>query len=131
MSDDIVKGFVDAADPRFAEIVTALDVAIVSSEERLTPAVKWGHLTYGLDGDFHHWICALAVTKKWVSLRFHFGGLLSDPDQVFRAGASKFLRSIDYVKAEEVDAGLVGRYVREALSRLDYFKANWKRLNAE
>jgi hypothetical protein len=119
MSDDIVRGFLRAAEPRFAEIVTALDVAIVSCEERLTPAVKWGHLTYGLDGDVHNWICAIAVTKKWVSLRFHFGGLMSDPDQVFRAGASKFLRSIDYVKAEEVDAGLVGRYVSEALSRLE------------
>jgi hypothetical protein len=131
MRDEIVREFAEGADPEFAEIVTALDVAIVSSEGRLTPAVKWGHLTYGLDGDFHHWICAIAVTKRWVSLRFHFGGLLSDPDQVFRAGASKFLRSIDYVRAEDVDAGLVDRYVREALSRLDYFKANWKRLSEE
>ena len=34
---------------------------------------KWGQLTFTLDGDWHHWICALSPTKKAVKLVIHKG----------------------------------------------------------
>ncbi|MEW6184058.1 MAG: DUF1801 domain-containing protein [Bacillota bacterium] len=115
-------------DTRFAPVVMALDRAVSDADSKITAAIKWRQLTYALAGDFHHWICAIAVTKKAVSLRFHFGGLLDDPHNVFRAGSSKFLRSIDFASANDLDPQLVTDYVRRALSRLDYFKANWRKL---
>ncbi len=93
-----MRGFTERVAPgfspeRFGETARALDAVISASDEGLAPAVKrGGALTYAKDGDMHHWICAVAVTKKWVSLRFHFGGLLSDPDNVDDELVTRYVR---------------------------------------
>lgn len=129
MAERVVDEFVAAADPAFAAVVRAVDDAVWGAAD-LARAVKWRKLTYARDGDFHHWICAIAVSRTRVTLTFHFGGLLDDEAQAFRVGSSKFLRMLDFVTADQVDADLIGRYVEQALSRLDYFKANWRTLTA-
>jgi hypothetical protein len=40
------------------------------------------------------------------------------------------MRMLDYTSAEAVDASLIARRVTEAVARLDYFKANWQRVQA-
>ncbi len=42
-------------------------------------AVKWGRLTFTVKGNWHHWLCAIAVTKRGAHLVFHKGSLLDDP----------------------------------------------------
>lgn len=123
-----LDAFISNVDPRFAPVVISLDRAISDADPGLTAAVKWRQLTYALAGDFHHWICAIAVTKKAVGLRFHFGGLLDDPQGVFRTGSSRFLRTIDIASIDDLDPQLVADTVRRAISRLDYFKAHWREL---
>ncbi len=56
--------------------------------------------------------------------------LLADPEGAFRQGTSKFMRRLDYTSPTAVDAGLIARRVTEAIARLDYFKANWQRIQA-
>lgn len=129
MSESALAEYLAGARPDAAPIVTAIDAAIRAAAP-LATAIKWRQLTYGVDGDFHHWICALAVTKKQVTLNFHFGALLADPEGAFRQGTSKFMRMLDYTSPEAVDAGLIARRVTEAVARLDYFKANWQRIQA-
>ncbi|HEY5629917.1 MAG TPA: hypothetical protein VIR16_10435, partial [Candidatus Limnocylindrales bacterium] len=63
-------------------------------------------------GDFHHWICGIATTRKGATLQFHFGGLLPDPDDVLTAGASRFLRKLEFPSAEMVDADLIAGFTR-------------------
>jgi hypothetical protein len=126
MSSDFLNNFLGSVDPAIAPLVGALDAAISESGAGLDRAVKWKQLVYAKDHDFHHWICAVAPSRKKVSLRFHFGGLMSDSDEVFRAATGKFLRSIDYVNQADVDGDVVARYVHEALSRFEYFKTIWK-----
>jgi hypothetical protein len=122
----VIDDFLDEVDPALGTVVNAVDAAISRSGTRLDRAVKWKQLVYARDGDFHHWICAVAPSKKKVALRFHFGGLMSDPDAMFGPGTGKFVRSIDYTTETDVDAEVITRYVEEALSRLEHFKANWK-----
>ena len=117
--------FVAGIDRRFVPLVLALDRSVLAARADLDTRITYKMLTYALAGDFCHWICAMGVTKKAVCLQFLFGVLLDDPRGVLRAGTS-ILRTIDFASVEEVDAQLVADYVNEALSRLDYFKANWR-----
>lgn len=41
------------------------------------------------------------------------------------------MRMLDFESVEDVDAGLIGRRVREAATRLEYSKANWERIQRE
>jgi hypothetical protein len=124
--DTFLSGIRSDAGPTVIEVDAA-----VRSAAPLHSAIKWRQLLYGLDGDFHHWVCAIAVSKNRVTLNFYFGGLLPDSEGAFRVGTSKFMRMLDFDTPESVDAGLIGRRVRDALEQLEYFKANWKRIQAE
>lgn len=127
--ESALSTFLEKVRPDAHATVTALDVALRRAAE-LQSAIKWGKLTYAADDDFHHWICAVSVGKKQVTLTFHFGGLLPDPDGTFREGASKFLRMLDFDSPESVDPTAIARTVGDALGKLDYFKANWKAISA-
>ena len=129
MGESALSEFLAGARPDAAPVVSAIDAAIRAAAP-LESAIKWRQLTYGVGGDFHRWICAIAVTKKRVTLNFHFGALLADEEGAFRQGTSKFMRMLDYTSPAEVNAGLIGRRVVDAVSRLDYFKANWQRIQA-
>jgi len=127
--DSALSAFLAKVRPDAEATVIALDHAIRESAE-LDTAIKWGKLTYAAAGDFHHWICAMSVSKKQVTLAFHFGGLLPDPEGSFREGASKFLRMLDFDSPASVDMALVARTISDALGELDYFKKNWKAISA-
>ncbi len=90
----------------------------------------WGKLTYAVGGDFHHWICAMSVSKKQVTLTVHFGGLLPDPPAAFREGSSTFLRMLDFTTPDSIDDQLVAGTTTAALAELDYFIADWKAISA-
>ena len=91
-------------------------------------AVKWNQFTYAYNADFHHWICGISITKNAVGLNFHFGGLLDDPNGVFKSGSSAFLRKIEYRTIEDVNEGIILNFLSQALDRLEYFKENWKEI---
>jgi hypothetical protein len=127
---NLLQEFVQSAGPDFAAAVERIDAAIASTGLDLSQAIKWGQLTYARNGDFHHWICAVKITKKFVGLTFHFGGLLDDPAGVLIAGTSKFMRKIEYRAPAEVDPRVVRDFVAQAAARLEYFKAHWKEIQA-
>jgi hypothetical protein len=80
----------------------------------LAEAVKWGRLTFTVDGDWHHWLCAIAVTKRGVNLTFHKGALLDDPAGVLNGGG-RYVRQLPYEKAA-ADPDAVTALVREAIA---------------
>jgi hypothetical protein len=129
MTDDPFSTFCTKIRDDAEATVMALDTAISQNAE-LDRAIKWGKLTYALNGDFHHWICATSVSKTQVTVTFHFGGLLADPEHSFRQGSSAFLRMLDFTTPESIDAALVSRMVAAAVGRLDYFKAHWKEISS-
>ena len=77
---------------------------------------KWGRLTFTRGGDWHHWICAISVTKAGVRLTFHKGALLGDPRGVLE-GDGRYARAILFRSPDEVDAGVVTPILHEAAAR--------------
>ncbi len=128
MTHPALQDYLLTITPDFVPLVAAID-EVLRGEIGLDVAIKWKQPTYAYQGDYHHWICAVAVTRKGVSLRFHFGSLLQDKDGVLRTGTSKFMRSLDYRSLADFNKEL-SAFAREALSRLEYFKANWKEIQA-
>ena len=128
MDNEFVRKEMKEASPEFQQIVTRIMEIIDESGEELECAMKWGQLTYAKNGDFHHWIVGIKVTKKFVGLVFHFGGLLEDPGSVFIIGTSKFGRKITYQRIEEVDQDVILDFIRQAMGKFIYFREHWKEI---
>jgi hypothetical protein len=77
---------------------------------------KWGRLTFTRNGDWHHWLCAIATTRKAVKLVIHKGALLADPKGVME-GEGRYVRAIAFTSPEEVDVGVVAPILWEAAAR--------------
>lgn len=81
----------------------------------LDEAIKWNRLTFTAGADWHHWLCAVSVTKRAASLLFHKGVLLDDPGHLLE-GDGRYLRGMPYGRAhDEPDA--VAALVRQAMER--------------
>lgn len=78
-------------------------------------AIKWRRLTFTVDGNWHHWLCAVAVTGGAVSLVFHKGSLLEDPADMLQGG-EHYLRKLPYDRAA-ADPEAVTALVRQAIAR--------------
>ncbi|MFA6252339.1 MAG: DUF1801 domain-containing protein [Candidatus Paceibacterota bacterium] len=129
MSADIKELYISKINPDFKEVVKKLIKIIESTDKNLDCEIKWGRLTYGILGDYHHWICGIDQTKKSINLIFHFGGILDDKNKNFIAGNSFFLRKLEYLQVSDINETVVKDFVKQAISKLDYFKNNWKELN--
>ncbi len=127
---DVVEAFSASLDPTRRRIVERVARTVLNTRHPLTVAIKWRQLTVAVEGDYHHWICAIAVSKAAVSLAFHFGGLLDDPERRFRIGTSKFGRRLDLRSPDEVSEQVIQRFVDQAVERLPYFRENWRAIQA-
>ncbi|MGI9613821.1 MAG: DUF1801 domain-containing protein [Acidimicrobiales bacterium] len=125
---DLIDTLVDGRPELLADATRAVADSIGCCDVELDSSMKWGRVSYAIEGDFHHWICAIGVTKKAVGLTFHFGGLLDDPEGRLMAGSSKFLRKLEFTSPHEVDAEVVCDFVDQAVGKHDYFKEHWKEL---
>ena len=108
--DDFLSGL---ETPRRAVVQRV--VAVVQAHAPFDAAIKWRQLTFAVDGDFDHWICAVSSTKQRVSLAFHLGSLLRDNTGAFAASESKFVRKISYASAEDVDEAVVHDLLAQAV----------------
>jgi hypothetical protein len=97
-------------------------IAAVLRQADLDVAVKWRQLTFAVEGDFDHWICAVAPTKKRVNLTFHFGRLLRENAGLFDESDAKFVRKIGYETLEDVDDAAIGDLVSQAIAALPTFR---------
>lgn len=64
-----------------------------AADPRIAEAIKWRRLTFTVDDNWHHWLCAIGVSKQGLSLIFHKGALLDDPDNVLD-GDGRYLRKM-------------------------------------
>lgn len=77
------------------EQVDWFTAAVAEAVPDAESATKWKRLTFTLDGDWHHWLCAIAESKAGVRLVFHKGALLDDPDDLLR-GDGEYVREVAY-----------------------------------
>ena len=123
-----IKTFYNSVPNNFKEIIDKLSLTILGVDNQITQDIKWKKLTFGLNDDFHHWLCQINFTKKAVVLYFHFGGLLEDKYNILIAGQSKFVRKVEFQSVDEINCKIINEYISQAINKLDYFKNNWKRL---
>ena len=62
--------------PTQQEQAQNLAAVVHAADEAVAEAIKWRRLTFTVDDNWHHWLCAVAVTKGGVSLVFHKGSSL-------------------------------------------------------
>ena len=118
--DDYLKTIPDA---RGESGVRELDRIIRETQPRLDLAIKYRILMYGLDGDFHTWVCAINSGRRRVSLNFLYGVMLEDARKVLRGGSS-VLMSWDFGFGDAIDGAAVGAYVAEAVRLNSEYKSN-------
>lgn len=126
----VVDSFMQGCTAEQKRLVRNVVSAIREADASLSAAVRWNQLTFAKGADYHHWICALRITKRSVNLYFHFGGLLDDPGNLLKAGSSKFGRWLTFETEFDIRKSDVKKLVGAAVQKLPYFKANWKAIQA-
>ena len=124
--DEYLAIYDDAAGRLFVQ----LDAAIRQEAPELDVAIKYRLLSYTVDRDWRHWVCAVNATKSAVCLRFLWGVLLDDPLGVLRPGTST-LMTWDLPRGSTVDTAAVASYVRNALATCDHYLANADQITAD
>lgn len=93
--------------------------ALAAQVRRASPAldetIKWGRLTFTAAGDWHHWVCAVAASRKEVRLVIHKGALLDDPAGLLE-GDGRYVRQLPYERAAR-NEDAVAALVRAAVAR--------------
>ncbi len=119
-----IHGFLSGLTPSIRPIAERI-VSVVQAHAPLDAAIKWGQLTFAVDNDFEHWICAVAASKQRVNLTFHFGSLLRDHTGAFAPSDDKFVRKIRFVTVDDVDDAVVHDLLAQAVDRLPYFRQHY------
>jgi hypothetical protein len=88
-----VRAWFDGLEEGHREQAEKLARLVGAADSRIERAVKWGRVTFTVDGRWHDWLCAIAVAKKGVRLVFHKGALLEDPEGLL-AGSARYVREI-------------------------------------
>src|SRR3954452_11428615 len=104
--EEYLAGYDDAAGRMFVR----LDQAIRVAAPDLEVAIKYRLLSYTVEQDWRHWVCAVNATKNAICLRFLWGVLLDDPLGVLRPGTST-LMTWDMPRGTSVDTAAVASYV--------------------
>jgi hypothetical protein len=96
--------------------LTAAELARIvgGTDPRLDQARKWGRLTFTVEGNWHHWLCAVAVSRNGPRLVFHKGALLDDPEGLL-TGEGRYVREVPASVAIERPAA-VRELVRSAIA---------------
>jgi hypothetical protein len=98
-------------------------VAVVRSHAEFDVAIKWRQLTFAVEKDFDHWVCAVAATAGQARLAFHFGAWLDDPTGLFEPSDARFVRKIGFRPGSDVDEGPLRDMLTRALLELPRFRA--------
>lgn len=110
-----VVSFLAELDPvRRSAAETFVDL-VLSSAPRFQLAMKWNRPTFTVDGNWHHWVCAVQPSKGRVSLEFHKGVLLDDPNSIL-VGDGKYLRRFTVNGKDAINPKLVP-IIRDAVAK--------------
>jgi hypothetical protein len=93
-----VEQWLARLDPPTRAEVEQVGQVVTEADPRMAGAVKWGRLTYSLEGNWHHWLCAVAVSRKASRLVFHKGVLLEDRSGLL-AGSGRCVREMPLAAA--------------------------------
>jgi hypothetical protein len=119
MADDPAADYLNGLTAELRPLAERL-VSAVTSRATLSAAVKWRQLTFAVDGDFDHWICAVSATSRSAAVIFHFGSLLGRGE--FEPSDARFTRRITYRTVDDVDDDVIGDILAQAIGALPRFR---------
>lgn len=108
--DPEVINYIEQFPPELSEVMFRLRECIVEVVPDVEEAIKWRAATFSRGGKP---VCYVAGFKKHVSLAFHNGLMLRDPNGLL-SGSGKFLRFIRYRNLDDVDVEQVKFWILEA-----------------
>ena len=108
-----VQRWLTQLDPLTRTEVTEVAILILGVDSRLNQAIKWGRLTFAIEGNWHHWLCSIAASHKSSSLVFHKGVLLDDSEGIL-SGTGRYVRHLPLASAMERPAAVI-HLVRSAI----------------
>jgi hypothetical protein len=126
---DPLEEYLALYDEAAGRMFVQLDAAIREAAPELEVAIKYRLLSYTVERDWRHWVCAVNATKSAVCLRFLWGTLLDDPLGVLRPGTST-LMTWDFPRGAGIDTAGVASYVPAALATREHFLANSEQISA-
>ncbi len=92
--------------------------AVVQVTYEVEPAfqnrLQWQKPTFTLNNNWHHWIFSLAKTKKGVTVSFHKGWLLEDPDKAL-GGDGPHLRVLRYTSPDQIQKDVLADLLRSVI----------------
>jgi hypothetical protein len=104
--------------PDQQEQVRWLAGRVHAAGEGVDEAIKWRRLTFTIYGNWHHWLCAIAVTISEVSLVFHKGSLLDDPAGLLN-GEGRYLRKVPHHQAAAYPEAVTALVTQAILHQTD------------
>jgi hypothetical protein len=111
-----VSEFVEQLDATRRSVVEGFIEVLLKAEPRFEVAMKWKRPTFTLNGNWHHWVCAIQPAIGRVSLEFHKGVLLDDPHGVL-IGDGKYLRRNTATDVDQIDRAALTELVRDATAK--------------
>ena len=130
-TEAVVAGYLAGVDDGARGSLAALAAVVRAAHPGFDVAVKYHLLTYAVDADWRHWVCAANATKRGLCLRFLYGVIMDDELGVLRAGTANLMTWDLPFDAVEARADDITAYVRQAVSLFPYFRANAKQINAD
>lgn len=107
--DARVTEYIEQFNPEFREILSILREHIFQVVPDVNEAIKWGSPTYSLG---RKPICYTKGLTNHVTLAFHNGTMLNDPDGVL-LGTGKYLRFIRFRSVGEINDEQVRIWILE------------------
>lgn len=115
LSEEITN-FISSLDPKRQTITERFIDVLLAVEPQFEVAMKWKRPTFTLHGNWNHWICAIQPAKGQVSLEFHKGALLDDPEGVL-TGTARYPRRVTVPDVSAVDAKVLEPIIRDAVEK--------------
>lgn len=130
-TEAVVAGYLAGVDEAGRAPLAALDTVVRAAHPGFDVAVKYQLLTYAIDADWRHWVCAVNASKRGLCLRFLYGVIMDDELGVLRAGTANLMTWDLTYDAVEGQADGIGAYVRQAVALFPHYRQNAKQINLD
>lgn len=109
IKDKEIENYVNSLTDFQKEIVLAIREAVLSADDRMKEAIKWGSIAFFNKKN----ICGFRVAKSHVTLLFMEGASLKTPNILVGTGAKA--RTYKVANAADIDTASLSKLVRESL----------------
>jgi hypothetical protein len=76
--------------------------------------IQWKSPTFTLNNNWHHWIFSITTTQKGITVTFHKGWLLEDPQKVL-SGDGAHLRALRFTDTGQIKTEILANLIRNAI----------------